>query len=466
MWVSEVAIIWRRWVDIMFAPKVPTSQAKASDPDAGLARRPRRSPVTQALMLQRTVGNQATLRLLSQGAAMISEHERGEQQSQAPWLQSLAMWPSASVGMWSIAEAIRKASVENGATEPPSQAAFLAAAARVRLRDDASADRSAHLLGAHAVAFGDQILFRSGRYAPNTEMGQALIAHELTHVAHQGQTGRPYPQRLVAGDVLSVQFTQAMAAAMTDRELDQQMQLLRAHLQREPGDLGAAENLATLEAVAYARQGTAQSASPRSAPTSSGLAQPASIPPTQASQVTAPGQQKSGEEEQHSEIWWWMREHGRLTMTKHDRAEVQRTLIKQAGAVLLDNAGFPVDIDQLSDDEVIAIGPEILKPRREDQPLTRPEIAAALSRKEFADIIGWGEGNAAQRVKQTEDVTAGLTRDKVKEMITKRGLTKESVLENIKLYENAATDPVKVAKNTQLLPRLNLLKRLLELWPE
>jgi hypothetical protein len=153
-------------------------------------------------------------------------------------------------------------------------------------------------------------------------------------------------------------------------------------------------------------------------------------------------------------------------MTKRDRAEVQRTLIKQSGAILLDNAGFPVDLDQLSDDEVLAIGPEVLKPRRENQPLTGPEVAAVLSRRQFADVLEWGEGNAAERVKKTEDVTASLTRDKVKEMITKKGLTKEAVLENLKLYERAATDPVKVAKNTQLLPRLKLLKRLLELWPE
>jgi hypothetical protein len=157
-------------------------------------------------------------------------------------------------------------------------------------------------------------------------------------------------------------------------------------------------------------------------------------------------------------------------MTKHDRAEVQRTLIKQHGGVVLDDVGFPVNVDQLSDDEVIAQGPELLRqllrPRTEDQPLKGPEIAAILSRRQFADIMEWGEGNSPESVKKTEDVTASLTRKKVEEMITKKGLTKESTLENVELYENAARNPVKVAKNTQLLPRLRLLRRLLELWPK
>lgn len=69
-------------------------------------------------------------------------------------------------------------------------------------------------------------------------------------------------------------------------------------------------------------------------------------------------------------------------------------------------------------------------------------------------------------MKKTEDVTQSLTSDRVKEMITKKGLTKESVEENLKLYEDAAKVPVKVAKNVQLQPRLKLLRKLLELWPK
>lgn len=163
------------------------------------------------------------------------------------------------------AEAIRQATIENGGAAAITPSASAAALDKVHIREDASADRSARLLRADAVAVGNQILFRHDRYAPSTERGRALIAHEVAHVVHQSQTGRPRPQRLVAGDVLSVQFTQAMAEAMSDDELSQQMQLLRVHLQSEPDDAGAQENLAVLENLAYIRQGTAHEAAPSAA---------------------------------------------------------------------------------------------------------------------------------------------------------------------------------------------------------
>jgi hypothetical protein len=156
-----------------------------------------------------------------------------------------------------VRKAIHAAILENRTTAPPSTAAFSIALKRVSVRDDASADRSTRLLKAAAVAVGEQIMFRHGYYESATESGRALIAHELTHIAHQIQIGRSFPQRFVGGDVLSVQFSPDMAKAMDDNELPQQMQLLRSHLTDVPGDAAAKENLATLERETYRRQGTA-----------------------------------------------------------------------------------------------------------------------------------------------------------------------------------------------------------------
>lgn len=318
---------------------------------------------------------------------------------------------SVSVGGRAVADAIREASMENRATAPPSRAAFSAAATRVRMRDDASAERSAHLLGAHAVAFGSQILFRRGRYAPNTEAGRALIAHELTHVAHQIQTGRSYPQRLIAGDVLSVQFTQAMAEDITASELDQQIELLRAHLLGQQGDLGATENLKILEAVARARQGTAQPASTPAAPAPSGQVQQATLPPTPTSQATAPGQQKSGEEEQHGKFWWWLHSHG-LTTTKHERAELLRwSYGPKGGVVVTDKDGDPVDVDRLSDDEVIALN-QRLRGRPIGPPL--PIAAAALSWPLACDATGKVHGPLPDTA-QAQQKIQSLTREELEQ---------------------------------------------------
>ncbi|MFO0748484.1 MAG: DUF4157 domain-containing protein [Myxococcota bacterium] len=61
---------------------------------------------------------------------------------------------------------------------------------RVRVHDDAAADRLCRELGANAFAIGRHLVFRSGRYAPDTREGLGLIAHELTHVwqQHKGKT--------------------------------------------------------------------------------------------------------------------------------------------------------------------------------------------------------------------------------------------------------------------------------------
>ena len=60
----------------------------------------------------------------------------------------------------------------------------------VRIHRDAAAAESASSLGARAYTLGDHIAFASGRWAPGTEAGDRLIAHELTHVLQQDSPGR------------------------------------------------------------------------------------------------------------------------------------------------------------------------------------------------------------------------------------------------------------------------------------
>ncbi|MFJ5730381.1 eCIS core domain-containing protein [Streptomyces paradoxus] len=52
---------------------------------------------------------------------------------------------------------------------------------RVRLHTGRDAGQLADLLGADAVAVGQDILFREGAYRPGTEEGRRLLAHELLH---------------------------------------------------------------------------------------------------------------------------------------------------------------------------------------------------------------------------------------------------------------------------------------------
>jgi hypothetical protein len=60
----------------------------------------------------------------------------------------------------------------------------------VRVHTDAAAARSAEAIHAKAYTAGSDIVFGPGQYAPHSDSGRRLLAHELTHVAQQaaGQT--------------------------------------------------------------------------------------------------------------------------------------------------------------------------------------------------------------------------------------------------------------------------------------
>lgn len=55
----------------------------------------------------------------------------------------------------------------------------------VRLHTDAAAAKSAQAIDAKAYTSRKHIVFNNGQYAPGTESGKRLLAHELTHVVQQ-----------------------------------------------------------------------------------------------------------------------------------------------------------------------------------------------------------------------------------------------------------------------------------------
>jgi hypothetical protein len=60
---------------------------------------------------------------------------------------------------------------------------------RVRVHTGVDADLSADELNAQAYTVGNDVVFGAGRYAPGSQKGQRLLAHELTHVVQQGPQG-------------------------------------------------------------------------------------------------------------------------------------------------------------------------------------------------------------------------------------------------------------------------------------
>jgi len=82
----------------------------------------------------------------------------------------------------------------------------------VRVHTDTQAAESAAAVHALAYTVGGNIVFAAGRYAPGSQSGRRLLAHELTHVVQQGG-GRP---RSVAAAAMAV-LPSAGAAGVLQR---------------------------------------------------------------------------------------------------------------------------------------------------------------------------------------------------------------------------------------------------------
>jgi hypothetical protein len=66
---------------------------------------------------------------------------------------------------------------------------------RVRVHTDELAARSSRSVEALAFTVGSDVVFGAGQYAPETQAGRGLLAHELTHVVQQAQAPAALVQR-------------------------------------------------------------------------------------------------------------------------------------------------------------------------------------------------------------------------------------------------------------------------------
>ncbi len=70
----------------------------------------------------------------------------------------------------------------------------------VRIHTGAEAEQSAREVNAHAYTVGHNIVFGAGRYAPGSNNGLRLIAHELAHVVQQDTACAPNGRAGIAID--------------------------------------------------------------------------------------------------------------------------------------------------------------------------------------------------------------------------------------------------------------------------
>lgn len=65
--------------------------------------------------------------------------------------------------------------------------------AQVRVHSDPASAASARALNADAYTVGPHVVFADGRYAPGTDPGKRLLAHELAHTVQQGRVAPAGP---------------------------------------------------------------------------------------------------------------------------------------------------------------------------------------------------------------------------------------------------------------------------------
>jgi Domain of unknown function (DUF4157) len=125
----------------------------------------------------------------------------------------------------------------------------------VRVHTDGRASDSARAVQAHAYTVGNDVVFQSGQYAPDSDSGKRTLAHELTHVVQQ-RSG-PVEGTEAAGGIKisdpSDRFEQAaersadqvmsstavaspVGAAGIQRESDEEEELQGSFVQRQADD--------------------------------------------------------------------------------------------------------------------------------------------------------------------------------------------------------------------------------------
>jgi hypothetical protein len=128
----------------------------------------------------------------------------------------------------------------------------------VRIHTGQAADATARRFNADAVSLGSDIMFRAGRFAPDSASGLGLLGHELTHVA-RAQSDR-YAAPL---DRTAMEREEAVAIENEKRVL-----------QRATGKPGMTANLAAIPRPTPSRAPT-QAPAPRAASVDRAVASPA-----------------------------------------------------------------------------------------------------------------------------------------------------------------------------------------------
>ena len=78
----------------------------------------------------------------------------------------------------------------------------------VRIHNNGQASNTARAINARAFTMGNNVVFGSGEYSPETAKGKQLLAHELTHVIQQSRSSTVKQQKYGSSSPLDIQRLQ------------------------------------------------------------------------------------------------------------------------------------------------------------------------------------------------------------------------------------------------------------------
>ncbi|CAK4814091.1 unnamed protein product [Aphanomyces euteiches] len=168
-------------------PSAGSKQLKAAGAESAM------SPA-HIMQLQRTVGNQAVQRMLANQNTPLQREALSEEELQ------MKADPNAIQREESAEDETEELQMKADPNKMPEKVqskmenAFGADFSDVRVHEGNKASD----VGAHAYAQGSDIHFAPGQYDPESQSGQELLGHELTHVVQQRQ-GEVKPTTQVNG---------------------------------------------------------------------------------------------------------------------------------------------------------------------------------------------------------------------------------------------------------------------------
>lgn len=105
---------------------------------------------------------------------------------------------------------------------------------QVSVHSDAQADQLNRQLSARAFTTGRDIYFRQGAYAPHSESGRQLLAHELAHVVQQGSAEPRIQRENGDGDTASTSTSPVDPVAGLKTQISEQRAEIYAILRENP----------------------------------------------------------------------------------------------------------------------------------------------------------------------------------------------------------------------------------------